>query len=262
MDLNDRVVLITGASMGIGEALAHAYAAENARVVLAARSADRLQQVAAKLPAGRALAVPVDVTDRRALPDLVDRTLKSFGRVDILVNNAGIGLYAPVADMEEQHFRKLFELNVFAPIHLIQTVLPQMKFRREGLIVNVASVVGHVALPLMGAYSASKFALRAFTDSLRVELKPFGIGVLGVYPGTIRTPFSENALAGAPQRFRGRPGGISAEQCARAIVAACKKDKRDLVVPASMHAFIGVCRWFPRLADRVLGRLFRDAVKP
>ncbi len=263
MELAERVVLITGASMGIGEALAHAYAAKGARVVLAARSEERLRAIAAALPAGRALAVRTDLTDRRQLPDLVDRALQRFGRIDILVNNAGVGLFSTLGDMEPEHFQRLFALNVFAPVYLIQAVLPQMKYRRQGQIVNIASVVGQVALPGMSAYSASKFALRAFTDALRVELKPFGIHVLGVYPGRVQTPFKKNAYWGAGARqFSSQSGGISAEQCARAIVKASQKEKREIVVPAALHAFIGLYRWFPGLIDRVLARLVRETPPP
>lgn len=258
MELAERVVLITGASMGIGEALARAYAAEGARVVLAARSEERLQQIARELPQGGALAVGVDLTDRRLIPDLVDRALQRFGRIDILVNNAGVGLFSTLDEMDREQFQRLFALNVFAPMDLIQAVLPQMKSRREGQIVNISSVVGHVAMPGMGAYSASKFSLRALTDVLRVELKPFGIHVLGAYPGRVLTPFLKNAYWGSVSpRYRSRRGGISAERCARAIVKASRKGKREIVVPGALHAFIGFSRWFPGLTDRVLARLVR-----
>ncbi len=260
MELAERVVLITGASMGIGEALARAYADEGAQLVLAARSTERLEQVVSRLPQGRALAVPTDLTDPRQIAELVDRGLQRFGRVDVLVNNAGVGLFSTLSDMDRVQFQRLFALNVFAPIHLIQTVLPQMKYRRQGQIINVSSVAGYVAMPAMGAYAASKFSLRALTDSLRVEVKPFGIHVLGVYPGRIRTPFADNAYWGTvPQGYRSRRGGISAERCARAIVAGSRKEKREIMVPGALRAFIGLSRWFPGTTDRLLARLFRDS---
>ena len=264
MNLADRVVLITGASKGIGEALARAYAAEGARVVLAARSADLLLKVAASLPPGRAMPVRADITDRLQIIDLVDRAIQRFGHIDILVNNAGVGMFSTLSDMDAVHFQQLFALNVYAPVYLVQAVLPLMKYRREGQIVNIASVVGHVALPGMGAYSASKFALRAFTDTLRLELKPFGIHVMGVYPGRIRTLFSKNAFKSAapsPQ-FQSQRRGISAERCARAIVKGSLKDRREVVVPWPMHAFIGFYRWFPQLADRLIARLFQERSEP
>ena len=242
--------------MGIGEALARAYANKGARVVLAARSAERLERVVAALPKGRALAVPTDLTDSRQIPELVDRALQRFGCVDILVNNAAVGLFSTLSDMDRVQFQRLFALNVFAPTYLIQTVLPLMKYRRQGQIVNISSIAGHVALPAMGAYAATKFSLRALTDALRVEVKPFGIHVLGVYPGRIRTPFADNAYWGtAPERYRSRRGGISAERCARAIVAASRKEKRELMVPGALRAFVGLSRWFPGTTDRLLARL-------
>ncbi len=258
MELADRVVLITGASMGIGEALARAYAAEGARVVLAARSEERLQRLAGELPPGRTLALRADVTEPRQITELVDRALQHFGRVDILVNNAGMGLFSTLADMDREQFERLFALNVFAPVYLTQTVLPQMKSRREGQIVNISSALGHVAMPGMGAYSATKFALRALTNALRVEVKPFGIHVLGVYPGQVRTPFPQNALGDAAGHFREWRGGISAERCARAIVRASRKDKREIVVPSALRAMIGFYRWFPGLADLGMARMLRS----
>ena len=246
--------------MGIGEALARAYADEGARVVLAARSAERLEKVVAALPKGRALGVPTDLTDSRQIPELVDRALQRFGCVDILVNNAAVGLFSTLSDMDRVQFQRLFALNVFAPTYLIQTVLPQMKYRRQGQIVNISSVAGYMALPAMGAYSATKFSLRALTDALRVEVKPFGIHVLGVYPGRIRTPFADNAYWGtAPERYRSRRGGISAERCARAIVAASRKEKRELMVPGALRALVGLSRWFPATTDRLLARWFRES---
>lgn len=259
MDLRDRVVLITGASMGIGEALARAYVAAGARVVLAARSEERLHQVAASLPQGQALAVRADISDRRQLPELLDRALQRFGKIDVLVNNAGVGMIANVDQMDPVQFQQLFLLNVYAPIFLVQAVLPQMKFRREGQIINISSVVGHVALPGMAAYSASKFALRAFTDALRLELKPYNIHVMGVYPGRVKTPFARNAFRPEGARhFVSRRGAISAESCARAIVKASQNDRREIVVPWVLHGFIGIYHWFPGLVDRVLARLFRQ----
>ena len=191
--------------MGIGEALARAYADEGARLVLAARSAERLERVVAALPKGRALAVPTDLTDSRQIPELVDRALQRFGCVDILVNNAAVGLFSTLSDMDRMQFQRLFALNVFAPIYLIQTVLPQMKYRRQGQIVNISSVAGYMALPAMGAYSATKFSLRALTDALRVEVKSFGIHVLGVYPRPDSHPVRGQCLLGYSA-----PSGIAA----------------------------------------------------
>ena len=260
MELKDRVVLITGASMGLGEALAREYVRRGARVVLAARSADRLREVAGSLPQARTAAAPADVTDPRQALDLVDQAMQRFGKIDILVNNAGVGMYGEVSEVDLKDVQALFALNVFAPLRLIQLVLPQMKYRREGQIVNVSSIVGHVAMPAMGAYSASKFALRAFTDSLRLELKPFGIHVLGVYPGRVNTPFQKNAYRAGkfPRRLLGTAGGISPERAARAIVKGSENDKRDVVVPATLRLFAALRNASPRLVDRVLERMFES----
>ncbi len=175
MDPRDRVVMITGASMGIGEAVARAFAGAGARVVLVARTIERLKSLAAGLGAERALALPADLATLVEQPagaeQLVEAALERFGRLDILVNNAGVGMYATVAAMGRRQFASLFAVNVFAPVYLAQAAAPQMRKQGGGQIINIASVAGKVALPWTGAYCASKFALHAFTDTLRIELR-------------------------------------------------------------------------------------------
>jgi len=257
MELKDRVVLITGASMGIGEALARRYADEGARVVLVARSTELLEKISASLPQGRSLVVAGDITDRRVMVEAIDRAMQRFGAVDVLVNNAGVGMHSTIGDMDPVQFQKLFTLNVYAPVYLVQAVLPHMKFRGQGQIVNISSVAGFIALPGMGAYCASKFALRALTDCMRLELQPFGIHVIGVYPGRIKTAFGKNLYRSgqAPPVFREGQGGISAERCARAIVNASKADKRDVIVPATMKPVVRLFENMPGTGDRILRKV-------
>lgn len=261
MDLQDRVVLITGASMGIGEALARAYVRSGARVVLNARSGELLEKLVASLPQGRALAAPGDVTDRRVITEAVDTAIQRFGKIDIVVNNAGVGCVSTVADLDPAVLQKVFALNVYAPVYLTQAVLPHMKYRREGQIVNIASVLAFLSLPGMGCYCATKFALRAFTETMRAELKPFGIHVMGVYPGRIKTPFLKNAYRSDQPvpRLGGNRGGISAERCARAIVCGSQRDRRDVIVPVSMRALIETFHMFPKTVDRIMARMAKTA---
>ncbi len=195
--LANQVVLITGASAGIGEATARRLVRGGARVVISARRLDRLQALARELdPSGASvLAVAGDITqdaDRRAL---VAAALAKFGRIDALVNNAGYGTRGPVEIVPVDLIRKNFETNVFSLIALTQLVVPAMRERGRGCIVNIGSVAGKIARPLSSVYDSTKHALEALTDGLRGELKPFGVHVTLVRPGFIITEFVEAANA-------------------------------------------------------------------
>ena len=195
--LAGQVVIVTGASAGIGEATARRLVRGGARVVLVARRLDRLQALARELDATGAgvLAVAGDITqdaDRRAL---VAAALAKFGRIDALVNNAGYGTRGPVEIVPVDLIRRNFETNVFSLIALTQLVVPAMRERGSGSIVNIGSVAGRIARPLSSVYDSTKHALEALTDGLRGELKPFGVRVSLVRPGFILTEFVEAANA-------------------------------------------------------------------
>ncbi|MEK7248749.1 MAG: SDR family NAD(P)-dependent oxidoreductase, partial [Chloroflexota bacterium] len=233
MDVEGRVVIITGASSGIGREAAKEFAANGASVVLAARSRDKLERIAsdlAPLP-GRCLVVPTDVTERLSVEALIRKTVEEYGAVDILVNNAGVGLFAPIADGNLENARYLFEVNVWGAVNCIQAAVPYMSDRRRGHIVNVSSVAGHVAPPYMGMYSATKHALAAISDALRIELGGTGINVSTIYPGLTETSFTENMLqeVEAPEippfaRF------VGPEIVARRIMQAVRLGLRDVYV--------------------------------
>ena len=193
--LVDQVVIITGASSGIGEAAARRLARAGAKLVIAARRADRLEALARELdPSGeRVLAVAADVSDDPDRRRLVDGALKKFGRIDALVNNAGYGTRGPVELVPVELIRRNFETNLFAIIALTQLVVPQLRARGSGRIVNIGSVAGRIARPLSSVYDSTKHALEAITDGLRGELKPFGIAVVLIRPGFIRTEFTTAA---------------------------------------------------------------------
>lgn len=193
--LVDQVVIITGASSGIGEAAARRLAGAGAKLVIAARRADRLEALARELdPSGqRVLAVAADVTDDPGRRRLVDEALKKYGRIDALVNNAGYGTRGPVELVPVDLIRRNFETNLFALIALTQLVVPHLRARGSGRIVNIGSVAGRIARPLSSIYDSTKHALEAITDGLRGELKPFGVDVVLIRPGFIRTEFSDAA---------------------------------------------------------------------
>lgn len=199
--LAGQVVIITGASSGIGEATARRLARAGARVVLSARRQERLDALARELdPAGAAvLAVAGDVTSEADRRRLVDATLAKFGRIDGLVNNAGYGTRGPVEIVPVDAIRRNFETNVFSLVALTQLVLPTMRAQGAGCVVNIGSVAGRIARPLSSVYDSTKHALEALTDGLRGELKPFGVRVTLVRPGFILTEFVDAANAASDQ---------------------------------------------------------------
>jgi short-subunit dehydrogenase len=183
-------VIITGASMGIGRALALAWAARKATVVLSARGREALEAVGLEVESagGRAIVVPGDVTDEKHRAELVARA----GGIDVLVNNAGRGFYSPAMDIDVEKLRALFELNVIAPLRLAQLASAALE-ERKGTIVMMSSVAGVVSAPKYGAYAASKFALEAISMSMRAELASKGVRVVVIRPGPVATPFRSNA---------------------------------------------------------------------
>ena len=195
--LAGQVVIVTGASAGIGEAVAHRLVRGGAKVIITARRRERLDALARELDASGAnvLAVAGDITSDTDRRKLVAATLAKFGRIDALVNNAGYGTRGPVEIAPVELIRKNYETNVFSLIALTQLVLPGMRARGSGCIVNIGSVAGKIARPLSSIYDSTKHALEALTDGLRGELKPFGVRVTLIRPGFILTEFVEAADA-------------------------------------------------------------------
>ncbi len=199
--LPQQVIIVTGASSGIGEATARRLARGGAKVVISARRPDRLEALARELdPSGaNVLAVAGDVTSDADRRKLVAATLQKFGRIDGLVNNAGYGTRGPVEIAPIEVIRKNYETNVFSLIALTQLVLPAMRERGGGCIVNIGSVAGRIARPLSSIYDSTKHALEALTDGLRGELKPFGVRVSLIRPGFILTEFVDVANAASTE---------------------------------------------------------------
>jgi len=255
IDTAGRVALLTGASAGIGEATARVFADAGMRLALCARRADRLERLAAELRAnGTDVAVyPIDVTDVSAVRGMVAAVAARFGAVDVLVNNAGRGLAAKLEDTTPEEFRALYELNLIAPVIASQAVLPFMRQQGRGHILNVSSVVGRRSVPGRAAYAATKFALVAVSESLRLELRGSGIHVSLVYPIYTVTEFHDVE----PNRFRLRRRGPvqTAEQVARAMLR-CVRRPRPEVHPYRPTRFLaGFAAAFPGLLDRMMGRV-------
>jgi NAD(P)-dependent dehydrogenase (short-subunit alcohol dehydrogenase family) len=253
--LANKVVLITGASSGIGAAIARLFAQEGARVALAARSADKLRSLAASL-GQNALPLPTDMADPAAVRRTVEATVERFGRLDILVNNAAVGIYGPASTLPPEQFEKVIATNWLGPLHAIQSAVPHMRKQGGGQIINISSVAGKVAIPWMGIYCATKFALNALSDALRLELAGDRIQVITVCPGRIATPFMQHAFC--DPRFRPLPpAGISADRVARAVLRASLRGKREIVVPASNWLFVWFHGLFPRLTEILLSEYGR-----
>src|SRR5258705_6660998 len=189
--LDGQIVIVTGASAGIGEAASRRLAVEGATVVMTARRAERLEALKQEIESvgGRALAVVGDVTSAEDRERLVQETMRGFGRIDGLVNNAGYGQRGPIELVPGEGIRQNFETNLFSFIALTQLVIPIMRAQQSGRIVNVSSVAGRIARPLSSVYDATKHALEAISDGMRGELAPFGIKVIVVEPGFIITEF-------------------------------------------------------------------------
>ena len=197
MDIENAVMLVTGASSGVGAATARAAAAAGARVVLAARREERIRALAEELPGARAVAC--DVTEARQLAAAVQTALDGYGRLDVLVNNAGQGLHVPLADVDPDDFRAVLELNVVAALAAMQAVVLVMRRQGAGSIVNVSSGTTLVVRPGAGAYAASKAALNMLSSVARLELARDGIVVSTVYPFITSTEFHSSLKAGALQ---------------------------------------------------------------
>jgi NAD(P)-dependent dehydrogenase (short-subunit alcohol dehydrogenase family) len=229
MKIQGAVVIVTGASSGIGAATVRMAAARGATVILAARRADRITALAAELPGS--LAVPTDMRDAAQVRRLVETALERFGRVDVLVNNAGQGLHVPLEQVRPDDFRSITELNVFAPLLAMQAVIPSMRERGGGAIVNVSSMTSRMALPGLGAYAATKAALNMLSQVARRELAADGIVVSTVYPAVTATEFHQSLAAGG--RVGGGWGGPPphpAELVAEAILGLVESGEEEALI--------------------------------
>src|SRR2546429_7957762 len=254
IDVSSKVVVVTGASMGIGEALARIFADHGARVVLLSRDAGRAE--AARDRVGhteRTLALSCDVRNREEIHRVLGLTLHHFNRIDVWINNAGHGLLDKVAELDMAACRETFDTNFFGAVESMLAVIPVMKQQGAGTIINISSVAGHIPLPFHAVYSVTKFAMNAFGKAARVELKNFGIHVMTVYPGYVRTDFGANALRGQEVKTV-RPSTArcsSAQRVARAVLHGDikQKQKRGVIDPWVMHPAVELYQVFPALVE-------------
>ena len=258
--LTENVVIITGASSGIGEASALRFAEEGCWVVLAARRMERIRDLAVRIKnvGGKALAVQTDVSQPDSLSNLVHTVLAEWGQIDLLFNNAGFGRLRfldeldPIQDIETQ-----LRVNLLGLIQLTQMVLPQMLKRGSGHIINMASIAGLVAMPTYSIYAATKYAVRGFTDALRREVGVWGVHVSGIYPGAVETEFDMHS--GAKRKTGIHTPGIltlSADEVAREIIKLAYHPRRMVVIPRIMMPAIWFSWHFPGVTDWIVEQTF------
>ena len=256
----DHVIWITGASSGIGEAAAVAFAREGARLVLSSRRAAELERVrrACARPDDHVV-VPLDLARSETFPAAVSEVLARCGRVDVLVNNGGVSQRALAVAAEAEVERALMEVNYFGPVALTKAVLPAMRARRAGHVVVVSSVMGYVGTPGRSTYAAAKHALHGYFDSLRAELWREGIKVTLVCPGYVRTAVSANAVGPRGEKHGRTDGthlkGIAPETCAAAIVRGVARGREEVYVGGGEVAGIYLKRLAPALLSRIVRRM-------
>lgn len=258
--LSGTAVIVTGASSGIGRATALEFARRGARVALAARNRANLEVVADRIAAegGRALVLPTDVADRRAVQELVERTVAEFGRLDVLVNSAGVGLVGRVEELPPDLLRQVLDVNLLGPLYAIQAAAPHLR-RQRGVIVNVASIVASRPVPGQVAYCLSKAALAALSRGLRMESAASGLRVITVYPGPTATDFGKHSLGDPSLRrpsARWRWRVVAPERVARRIVAAVENDAEEVYVTWLDRLTVLANGLLGPLGDRLLARRF------
>jgi short-subunit dehydrogenase len=259
MRLEGAVVIVTGASAGIGRETALEFARHGANVVVAARRENRLKELASRIEmiGVQALVVPTDVARTQDVERLVRATIERFGRVDVLVNNAGFGFSGTIEETTEEDMRELMDVNYMGAFNATRAVLPHMRNQNQGHIVNVASVVGKVAFPFHGAYSATKFAMVGMTESLRGELDGSGVTASVVLPGSTKTEFFDVQRTNDGHVSAPTGPQQDADQVARAIVRSVNKPLPEINVFPGYRIAYGVHGFFPFFRDFAGRQFFR-----
>lgn len=260
--MHGQVVWITGASSGIGEALAYACARRGARLVLSARRLEELERVkvACGLPDEQVLVLPLDLGSGEEFAAQATLVTQYFGRIDVLIHSGGVSQRSYFQDTAPEVFRRIMETNFFGTVALTRQVLPQMVRQSAGSIVVISSVVGKYGTPLRSAYTASKHALHGFFDALRAEHWRDNLHVLLVCPGYIRTNISLNAFTGtgSPQGImdEGQRTGMAPDTCAERIIAALTARKSEVYIGGFKEVFaVYLKRWLPALMEKVVRKV-------
>lgn len=265
--MKNKVVVITGASSGIGKALAKECAARGAKLSLAARRTELLDALKAELPGTEILVTTTDVSNENDCRNLIDQTIHHFGRIDVLINNAGISMRALFEEVDLKVIRQLMDVNFYGTVYCTKYALPYL-LQTKGSLVGVISIAGYVGLPGRTGYAASKFAIRGFLDTVRIENLKKGLHVLVAAPGFTASEVRQSALTtdGTQQGETPRDESkmMSSEECARHIVRAIKKRKRSLIltfIEGKLTVFLG--KFFPSLLDKLTyGHMAKEPNSP
>jgi short-subunit dehydrogenase len=257
----NKVIIITGASSGIGRAVALALAPERARLVLVARRQPLLESLAeeVRMKGGSALVMTLDLRDKSHVEIMIASAREQYGRIDVLINNAGFGYLGTVEETPPSVVREIFALNFEAPLLASQLVIPIMKAQGGGHIINVSSVVGRRGLPLNGIYCATKFALQGISESLRLEVKDAGIDVTIVSPAATESEFGDNVRRGRV-KAKFKPSGLvqSAEEVARSIVECIRRPKLEVYPSRTGRLLAWASALSPAVVDRILANYYKD----
>ncbi len=253
MEVKDKIVWITGASSGIGEALAYAFTKEKAKIIISSYQPDELEAVKSKcLSMGAEVtSVVFDLTNPESIKKAAELVLSKYGNVDILINNGGISQRSFIRETPMEIDRKVMEVNYFGGIYLTKLLLPAMIKQKQGHIAVTSSIVGKFGFPLRSAYSASKHAIIGFYETLRFEEKENNIKVTIVIPGRVRTNISINAVTKDGQKYGkmddGQNNGITPEKSARIIIKAIKRNKKEVLVGSKELLMVHIRRFIPAL---------------
>lgn len=259
MNTTSKVIWITGASAGIGEATAYEFAKDKTvKLVLSARRMSELERVknATGLPPENVLVLPMDITEIAQFADKVTAVTKKFGRIDVLFNNAGVSQRGSVIESDFKNYRTLMEINFFGVVALTKAVLPIMLQQNDGHIAVTSSVSGKLGTPMRSGYCASKHALHGFFDSLRSEVWKNNVRVTIICPGYIKTDISKNALAADGsthgQMDQNQEQGMSAEECAGKIVRAIQSNKKEVYLGGQEIMGVYLKRFLPGVLSKIL----------
>ncbi|MDJ0509293.1 MAG: SDR family oxidoreductase [Crocosphaera sp.] len=258
--IKNQIIWLTGASSGIGEALAYQLAANGAKLILSARREKELQRVAAYCNSEYQADVKIlclDLTQSETLANKANQALNYYGKIDILIHGSGITQRATVIETQLNVERKIFEINFFGAITLSKFILPQWQKQQSGHLVIISSLVGKFGTPLRSSYAASKHALHGYFDSLRAEVWRDNIKVTLICPGYVNTPISLNALTGTGKKLnqmsQNQAQGISPEKCAKEIIQAIKKNKQEVYIGRLEILAIYLKRFFPTIFAKLVG---------
>ena len=257
-EFKDKVIWITGASSGIGEALALEFAKREARLILSARREDELQRVGqlTGLPTLDLMILPFDLSDTKNATALTAQIINKFGRIDVLVNNGGYSQRSEAMETSIEIDRQLMEVNYFSYVNLTKAVLPYMKRQKGGQLIVISSIAGKFGFFLRTSYSAAKHALHGFFDSLRLETEKYNVNTLIVCPGKIKTNVSHNAVTSTGAKHSemdpSHKNAMSAEECAKQIIIGLQKNKEEIYIGGKEIWMVHIKRFFPKLFAKLV----------